>query len=263
MTRWLDHSQLDFNTLLLLERIQISWLPGWLPEAALGKALTAHPAVAWYLRHKCPPVAAWVDAVLAKAEPPAGPEDLRQAEMDVLASIDDLAVYVLDPSVYDAQPFLAWDDRELTGLLDFTGLLVLDIGSGTGRLAFTVAPLARAVFAVEPVANLRQYLREKARRLGFENVFPVDGLIEAIPFPPQFCDVVMGGHVFGEYIEQEIAELKRVTRPGGWIVLCPGNGDADNPAHQALLRHGFQWSRFEEPVDGFKRKYWLRLAGVG
>ncbi len=29
---WMDVSQLSFNTLLLLEQVQLSWLPGWLPE---------------------------------------------------------------------------------------------------------------------------------------------------------------------------------------------------------------------------------------
>ena len=30
---WMDVSSLPFNTLLLLERVQLSWFPGWVPEA--------------------------------------------------------------------------------------------------------------------------------------------------------------------------------------------------------------------------------------
>ena len=33
--------------------------------------------------------------------------------------------------------------RELTDLADYDGATVIDVGAGTGRLALTVAPLAR------------------------------------------------------------------------------------------------------------------------
>jgi SAM-dependent methyltransferase len=253
---WLDVSHLSFNTLLLLEQVQLGWLPGWLPEAALGTALRANPAVAWYMRHKCPPIAEWVAQVLANGPASNDPAAVRAAEVEVLAAMTDLVVYATDPAVYDAQPFLGWDDNELLALVDFSGLTVIDIGAGTGRLSLLAAPRAHAVFPVEPVGNLRRYLKSKARAQGLHNVYPVDGLITDIPFPDQFADVTMGGHVFGDDPAAEYAELKRVTRPGGQIILCPGNSDQDNAAHAFLLAQGFHWSRFEEPRDGWKRKYW-------
>ena len=118
------------------------------------------------------------------------------------------------------------------------------------------AEKAEVVFAVEPVANLRFYLKAKARRMGWVNVYPVDGLITDIPFPGKFADVTMGGHVFGEHPEQEYQEMARVTRPGGMIILCPGNDDRDDDTHHLLVSEGCHWSRFEEPRDGMKRKYW-------
>ena len=146
---------------------------------------------------------------------------------------------------------------ELTALVDFTGKTVIDVGAGTGRLALLAAEAgAAAVFAAEPVANLRRYLKERARARGLRNVFPVDGLITDLPFPDTFADVVMGGHVFGDEPEAEYAELARVVRPGGMIILCPGNGDRDDARHAFLIAAGFRWSRFEEPGDGMKRKYW-------
>jgi SAM-dependent methyltransferase len=255
---WLDVSPLSFNTVLLLERVQLSWLPGWLPERELGLALRANPAVAWYLRHKCPELNEWLDRVMAAVagEPPTEPEAVRQAEETILASMNDLVVYAVDPAVYDAQPFLGWDTRELTSLMDFGGKTVIDVGAGTGRLALSVADQARVVYAVEPVANLRRYLKEKARGLGFQNVYAVDGLITGIPFAPETADVTMGGHVFGDDPEAEYAELLRVTKKGGLIILCPGNNDVDDETHAFLVSRGFAWSRFEEPGDGWKRKYW-------
>ncbi len=51
---WIDVTKLSFNTLLLLERVQLSCFPGWVPEEELAIALQANPTVEWYLRHKFP-----------------------------------------------------------------------------------------------------------------------------------------------------------------------------------------------------------------
>ena len=66
----------------------------------------------------------------------------------------------------------------------------------------------------------------------------------------------MGGHVFGDNPEAEHAEMVRVVKVGGMVILCPGNNDKDEGQHQFLIDQDFEWSRFEEPGDGFKRKYW-------
>jgi hypothetical protein len=259
---WIDITPIAFNSLLLFETVQLEWFPAWdFPEIELAIALAGNPTVAWFLRHKAPAIAGWMDRVLAK--PAAGgiysPAQVRAAEIAVLATLKDLLVYALDPAIYDRLPFLGWDSAELTGLVDFSGKTVIDVGAGTGRQTFVAAEKAAAVFPVEPVGNLRRYIREKARRLGCANVFPVDGLITAIPFPAGFADVTMSGHVYGDAPEAELAELERVTKPGGMVILIPGNNDVDNAAHRCLVAHAYDWSRFEEPGDGVKRKYWKRL----
>jgi SAM-dependent methyltransferase len=253
---WIDTTHLSFNAMLLLERPQLAWLPGWLPEADLALALKANPAVAWFMRHKCPEISPWLDGVEAVPVGAADGEAVYAAEQHILQTVNDLLVYALDPSIYDLQPFLGWDSTELTSLVDFRGKVVLDIGAGTGRLALTAAPLAQVVWAVEPVGNLRCYLLEKARRLGFEHVFAVDGLITGIPFPDGFAQVTLCGHVFGGDPELEVAELERVTCPGGIVILCPGTSESEQAAHAVLVGRGYYFSRFEEPGAGWKRKYW-------
>jgi len=242
-----------------MEKAQLRWFPGWLPEPELAIALRANPVVEWFLRMRCPELAPWVDRVLA-GNPPQPGEDIRRAELTVLESLDDLLVYALDPAIYASQPFMGWDSNELTGLVDFTGEVVIDVGAGTGRPTWLAAEKAAAVYAVEPVSNLREYLWAKSAALagekGRNNVFPQDGLITRLPFPDAFADVVIGGYVFGDLPEAECAELERVTRPGGMIVRCPGGSDRDEAPHTCLVAHGFQWSRFTEPCDGIKRKYW-------
>jgi ubiquinone/menaquinone biosynthesis C-methylase UbiE len=69
----------------------------------------------------------------------------------------------------------------------------------------------------------------------------------------------MGGHVFGDKPQQELLEIERVTKSGGVVILCPGNNDVDNQTHHLLIDHSYSWSRFEEPQDGWKRKYWKTI----
>ncbi len=254
---WIDVTDLSFNTVLLLEREQLSWLPGWLPETELAIALKANPVVAWFLKNKNPKLDDWVDSVLLKVKNEPTPEEIRAAEETILQSMNDLVCYAVDPNIYDQMLFLEWEPTELSKLTNFNCKTVVDIGAGTGRLAFIAAQAgAHAVFAVEPVGNLRVFIKEKAHNLGISNIYAMDGLITDLPFPDHFIDIVMGGHVFGDAPEDEYAEMARVVKPGGMIILCPGENDSDSDRHQFLVDQGFDWSRFEEPGDGFKRKYW-------
>ncbi len=254
---WIDVTDLSFNTLLLLEREQLAWLPGWLPEPELATALKANPTAAWFLRHKNPILSEWVDKVMAQADSAAGPEEIRVAEETILRTLNDLVVYAVNPQIYADMPFLGWDSAELTGLIDFRGKTVVDVGAGTGRLTFVAAEEgAQVVFAVEPVGNLRVYIKNETRKRQLSNVFTMDGLITDLPFHDGFVDIVMGGHVFGDRPEAEYAEMVRVVKPGGVVILCPGNNDKDDDRHHFLVNRGFEWSRFEEPGDGIKRKYW-------
>jgi len=259
---WIDVSELDFNVLLLLEREQIGWFPrwGWTSREALAMALQANPCVAWYLRHKNPDVADWVDSLLAMAGGPAGAGVVREAEVAVLQNLVDLLTYALRPEAYDAQPFTTWEDAELTRIVDFTGQRVLDVGAGTGRLTFVAAPLAEVVWAVEPVENLRRFIREKAAARGYKNVYAVDGLITEIPFPDDFAGVVMAGHVFGDAPAAELAEMERVTRPGGLVVFMPAADNTSDKDHRFLVEHGYAWEPFVEPGAGEKLKYWKRVG---
>jgi len=259
---WIDVSSLSFNVVLLLERVQLSWFPGWVPESELAVALKGNPVVEWYLRHKCPELNEWLDRAISAASDAGDPthNEIRQAEITVMQAINDLLVYAVDPAAYDALPFHNWDSEELLSLTDFTEKTVIDVGAGTGRLCLAVAAKAACVFAVEPVANLRTFIREQAALKGLRNVYPVDGLITQMPLPDRFADITIAGHVFGDRPEEEYRELLRVTKQGGMVILCPGNNDEDNSVHDFLISKGFEWSRFEEPEEGMKRKYWATVA---
>lgn len=259
---WKNLSDLPFCVLTLLEEVQLSWLPNQGRRRELAITLRANPHVAWFIRHKCPSLTQWLDELFAEFahEPLLSPSELHQLERAVISSMEDWIVYVTEPEAYDRQQFNQWDDQELLGLTNFAGKVVLDIGAGTGSQTFRVAPHARTVFAVEPIGNLRKFLRERAKERGLDNVYVVDGLITRIPFPNDFADILVGGHVFGDEMPEELAEMRRVVKPGGMIILCPGNSSNDVRTHQWLLEQGFAWSRFLEPGFGWVPKYWLVKA---
>ncbi len=257
---WLDVSELSINALLLLEPLHCAYLAERKPDAAMGTVLHAHPAILWYLKQRYPPISTTCEKCLTLGETSPSSEVLRAAEIEILDSMQDWLIYVLDPSAYDALAFLGWDDDSLLSMADFRDKIVIDVGSGTGRLAFAAAPSARVVYAVEPVANLRRYLWQKRRKLGLSNVYPADGTITRLPFPDNFADILMGGHVFGEHPTRELAEMTRVVKNKGMILLHPGtNAGSEDEAHRFLIKNGFDVDTFEEPTEGLKRKYWQTI----
>lgn len=257
MLNWIkDIDKHSIDTILLFEERQLLYLPDLDKGRELVFLFKTRPYIEWYIRNKAPGLCEWIDSLLNEYKDEKVPEDMRAIEKDLLRNMEDWVVYAINPDEYHNQSFVNWDERELTELTDYSGKVVVDIGSGTGKQAFAVAPLAKYVYCVEPVYNLRKYLKNRAKKEGITNLYVVDGLLEEIPFNDDFADIVMGGHVFGDMPEVELSELERITKKNGMIILCPGNNDEDNAEHDFLVKHGFEWSRFLEPGDGYKRKYW-------
>jgi ubiquinone/menaquinone biosynthesis C-methylase UbiE len=139
--------------------------------------------------------------------------------------------------------------------------IVLDEGSGTGRVAFESAKYARYVFAMEPVTRLRQFIKEKAKKLKMNNIYVIDGFLHSIPLPDNFIDVVITSHALGWRLKDELAEFERVVKNDGYIIHCPGTVDdpSEVEIHNELLKNGYSFSKYKE-MDGWKRKYWKKLT---
>ena len=246
------------EALLLLEDCHYQWISESTNRLEWAMVIRSKPYIGYYIRHKAPAKAAWVDELMQEfAERPLPEDDvLRKMEQKLLASLEDWIVFVLEPETYQSQAFLGWDEKELTGMTALEGKRVVDIGSGTGKQAFAMAPYCKTVYCVEPVYNLRKYLKERALRAGICNLFVTDGLMHALPFENEFADVVTSGHVYGDFPEAEVSEMLRITKPGGMVMLIPGGNDVDTQNHQFLISSGFAWDRILFPVEGYKRKYW-------
>ncbi len=263
---WLDVTELPIEWLYMLEKEHLQWTAAeWNNnqerERSLGICLRHHPSLLWYFKTLQPEDSGWFQRISEIVSEPLPDEEIRQAKVDVLNWMNDWLVYIINPQVYLGLPFTQWSEQELTDMADFCGKRVLDIGAGPGLLTFIAAKTARSVYAVEPVSNLRRFIRKRAADLGFCHVYAVDGLITAIPFEDGFADLTMAGHVCGDDWNREIEEMRRVTAPGGTIVLHPATNDSetDHEGHTFLVNQGFQWRRFEEPKEGWKRSYWITV----
>ena len=93
----------------------------------------------------------------------------------------------------------------------------LDVGTGAGALAFALAPLVREVVGLDPVPELL----ELARARSLPNTEFVEGDGAALPFSDAAFDLA-GTHRTLHHVaqpERVVAELARVTRPGGRVVV--------------------------------------------
>ena len=139
-------------------------------------------------------------------------------------------------------------DRVRRMLGPFSGSEVaLDSGCGTGALAFALAPFVAEVVGADTRA---EYL-EAARTQAPANVRIVEGDAMSLPFEYASFDIAgclrLLHHVHRP--ELAVAELARVTRPGGRILIMDQLGSVDplrslemdrfervrDPSHQRLL----------------------------
>ena len=233
---WITPEDYSFNCFLLLERFQINLMMNagpWQDDPAkweenMGIALNANPTVKWYFVHRCPECALLVEKFTAQAPAVTDKGKIREAEKYVLLSVQDFVIYTTPELMSKQCDFVrGWHKKHLFHLADLSEKIVLDVGAGSGRLTFAAAEKAKWVYALEPVGTLREFMRDKIRHEGIQNVRVLDGFVESIPFPDDTFDVVMSGHVVGDNYDREIAELTRVCKPGGWLLDCPGDSIND------------------------------------
>jgi ubiquinone/menaquinone biosynthesis C-methylase UbiE len=118
----------------------------------------------------------------------------------------------------------------------------LDAGTGTGALAFALAPLVREVVGVDVVPELLEQARARAGSV--PNVTFLEGDITRLPFERAAFDLVgtlRTLHHVGRP-ELAIAELARVTRPGGAVLVVDQIAPNDPLA-------AFELDRFERARD--------------
>ena len=118
----------------------------------------------------------------------------------------------------------------------------LDVGTGVGAIAFALAPLVDEVVAVDAEPALLERARERMEE--FPNVSFVHGDATALPGSVSGFDLSCCVRVLHHIARPElvIAELVRVTRPGGRLLVV------DQLAPVDPLR-ALELNRFEQARD--------------
>ena len=241
---WINPEDYPFDCMMRMERFQIRLMTENLngeTETAMAAALKANPKVAWLFEHKSPETAEKVKALTARAPESLSPEQIRAAEVTVLGAFEDFVIYTTPEVMAEKCDFIyGWNQERLFEICELRGKTVLDVGSGTGRLAFAAAERAGFVVASEPVDSLREFIRDEIARKGIRNMRVCDGLCDNLPFPDDSFDVVMSGHVVGDRFREEVDELARITKPGGWLLDVPGDQHRRTGRNEQLLADGWE-----------------------
>jgi SAM-dependent methyltransferase len=134
-------------------------------------------------------------------------------------------------------------ERLAAAVYDFVPLTgeerALDVGTGAGALALALAPRVREVVGIDPVPELLELARER----GLPNTEFVEGDGTALPFPPGAFDLAATQRTLHHVGRPDlvVAELARVTRPGGRVLVVDQLAP-DDPA-EADAVHGFETTR--------------------
>jgi ubiquinone/menaquinone biosynthesis C-methylase UbiE len=90
---------------------------------------------------------------------------------------------------------------------------------------------------VEPIGSFRRFIRKKAEKEKYRNVFPMDGFLDSIPLPDNSLDILFTSNAIGWSLEKELPEIERVVKTGGEAIhLVRMVGDkVENTFHDILI----------------------------
>jgi ubiquinone/menaquinone biosynthesis C-methylase UbiE len=135
---------------------------------------------------------------------------------------------------------------------------VLEIGFGPGHLQKALNEEALEAFGLDESRQMCRQARGRLRRSGYP-VQLTRGYAQCLPFPEECFDRVAATFP-SEYIfeAQTLAEIRRVLRPGGQLVIVPsawitGNGALEKLA-AGLFRATGQAGALERVLPGVKRR---------
>lgn len=116
----------------------------------------------------------------------------------------------------------------LNELVPLSGLRVVETGAGTGRVTRILSVLVERIVAFDRSSQMLAEGQRVLEESGMENWVLGQAAHVALPLADDVADLAIEGWAFGHVTEEpawpdvlraQIAELERVTKPGGTIIL--------------------------------------------
>jgi predicted methyltransferase len=171
---------------------------------------------------------------------------------------------------WQAAPWLERDEREreegsallLAELALRPGLVVADIGAGSGWYSRRIAPLLGGrgrVYAVDIQPEMLELLRALPQQPGAAPIEPVLGAVDAVNLPAASVDLAIMVDVYHEleYPWEMLESLIASVKPGGRIALVEYRGEDRRVPIKALHKMTERQVRREAEAHGLR---WLRTA---
>lgn len=251
---------LKVEDLFLLESFQIEALQSRVPEQEFAAVLFAYPYIKCFFINKHPPIAEYIQKVQDKYGPAKNKKELAEFSDRLIWEIAELIIYNKYPEIYDARAILGWDFKDITSVVSLKDKIVIDAGARTGRVAFKAVKDASIVFAVEPCTNLRRFIRKKAIKNNITNLFVIDGFLHDVPLPQGYADVLITSNAIGWELEDELIEIERIVKPGGYAIHLLSSSNTDDPFKQQLTKPEWQYNYSEYKNNEYiMRKYWKQI----
>lgn len=138
--------------------------------------------------------------------------------------------------------------RALEAIHPLEGQSVVEFGAGTGRLTLLLAPLVRSIRAYDGSAHMLEVATSKLQKTGLSNWKTGVADNTRLPEPDSAADVAIEGwsfaHAVGWYpdswqqeIGKALAEMRRIVRPGGTLILMETMGtgsETPTPPNEGL-----------------------------
>ena len=121
--------------------------------------------------------------------------------------------------------------------------VVLDVATGTGNTALTLAPQVSKVVGLDVASAMLDQARTRAEAENVRNVEFVSGSAEELPFPEEQFSLVVSRHAphHFHHLDKFLREVRRVLKPGGRLVVA----DQISPSAQVV-----EWvDRWEQTRD--------------
>ena len=143
--------------------------------------------------------------------------------------------------------------KALDEIVNVDGLDVLDLGAGTGRLAVLLAPRAKFMRAFDVSEEMLRVCRSRFEASGLSNWNVDIADHRQLPIPNYSADLAVSGwsvsylavwnpKTWRAELEKWLAEMQRVLRPGGFIVLYESLGTGnESPVELEHLREYYPW----------------------